>query len=145
LLIGDFNFIRSQDDGNKPSGDINDMFIFNEVIGNLGLLELQLKGRSFTWSNMQSSPLLEQLDWFFTSSNWISDFRNTMVFPLAKIVSDHVTCVVNIDTNIPKARIFSFENYWVQMTGFLECVASSWAESSHKNIPLPLLLIKLRV
>jgi exonuclease III len=70
LLLGDFNFIRSQDDGNKPGGDVNDMFIFNEIIGHLGLLELPLKGRSFTWSNMQSVPLLERLDWFFTSVNW---------------------------------------------------------------------------
>jgi hypothetical protein len=45
LLVGDFNFIRSQDDRNKPGGDINDMFIFNEVIGHHGVLELQLKGR----------------------------------------------------------------------------------------------------
>jgi hypothetical protein len=45
LLVGDFNFIRSQDDRNKPGGDINDMFIFNEIIGHHGLLELQLKGR----------------------------------------------------------------------------------------------------
>uniref|UniRef100_A0A453BG26 Uncharacterized protein n=2 Tax=Aegilops tauschii subsp. strangulata TaxID=200361 RepID=A0A453BG26_AEGTS len=41
--------------------------IFNEIIGHLGLLELPIKGRSYTWSNMQDTPLLEQLDWFFTS------------------------------------------------------------------------------
>uniref|UniRef100_A0A453G251 Uncharacterized protein n=1 Tax=Aegilops tauschii subsp. strangulata TaxID=200361 RepID=A0A453G251_AEGTS len=41
--------------------------IFNEIIGHLGLLELPIKGRSYTWSNMQDDPLLEQLDWFFTS------------------------------------------------------------------------------
>jgi hypothetical protein len=39
---------------------------------------------------------------------------------------DHAPCVVNIDTNIPKAKIFLFENYWVDMPGFQECVASSW-------------------
>lgn len=67
LLLGDFNFIRSIDNRNLPGGDLNDMFIFNEIIGHLGLLELPIKGRAFTWSNMQDSPLLEQLDWFFTS------------------------------------------------------------------------------
>jgi hypothetical protein len=69
LVIGDFNFIRSPDDRNLSGGDINDMILFNEIIGHLGLLELQLKGRKFTWSNKQIAPLLEQLDWFFTSSN----------------------------------------------------------------------------
>lgn len=65
LFLGDFNFIRSLDNRNRPGGDINDIFSFNEIIGHLGLLELPLKGRAFTWSNMQEQPLLEQLDWFF--------------------------------------------------------------------------------
>jgi hypothetical protein len=49
LFKGDFNFIRLQDNRNIPGGDANDMFIFNELISHLGLLELPLKGRSFTW------------------------------------------------------------------------------------------------
>lgn len=71
LFVGDFNLIRSLENRNLPGGDINDIFLFNEIIGHLGLLELPLKGRSFTWSDMQEIPLLEQLDWFFTSANWI--------------------------------------------------------------------------
>jgi hypothetical protein len=84
LLLGDFNFIRSQDNRNMPGGDVNDMLIFNDIIGHLGLLELPLKGQAYTWSNMQTCPLLEQLDWFFTSANWISDYPNSIVLPLAK-------------------------------------------------------------
>jgi hypothetical protein len=144
LLVGDFNFIRSQEDRNKPGGDLNDMFLFNEEIGHLWLLELQLKGRKFTWSNMQEIPLLEQLDWFFTSSNWISVLPNTMVLPLAKTGSDHVPCVVSIDTNIPKAKLFRFENYWVQMPGFIECVSKSWEKLSHKGYSFAILVDKLK-
>lgn len=44
LLLGDFNFIRSTVNKNLPSGDVNDIFIFNEIIGHLGLLELPIKG-----------------------------------------------------------------------------------------------------
>ena len=44
LLLGDFNFIRSMDNRNLPSGDVNDIFIFSEIIGHLGLLELPLEG-----------------------------------------------------------------------------------------------------
>jgi len=54
------------------------------AIGHLGLIELPLKGRAFTWSNMQQSPLLEQLDWFFTTVNWTTTFPNTLALPLAK-------------------------------------------------------------
>jgi hypothetical protein len=77
------------------------MLLFNEIIGHLGLLELPLKGRKYTWSNMQDNPLLEQLDWFFTSSNWISVYPNSIVLPLAHTKSDNVPCVVNIDTFNP--------------------------------------------
>jgi hypothetical protein len=132
LLIGDFNFIRSFDNRNKPGGDINDMLLFNEIIGHLGLLELPLKGRKYTWSNMQDQPLLEQLDWFFTSSNWIYVYPNSIVLPLAHTKSDHVPCVINIDTTIPKSNIFHFENYWVDQPGFTDCVKDSWNTPSHK-------------
>lgn len=65
LLIGDSNFYRSVDNRNKPGGNFNDIVVFNNIISHLGLIELLLKGRSYTWSNMQEVPLLEQVDWFF--------------------------------------------------------------------------------
>jgi hypothetical protein len=109
-------------------------FLFNEVIGHLGLQELPLKGRKFTWSNMQKIPLLEQLDWFFTTSNWILDYPNSLVLPLARKGSDHTPCIVNIDTDIPKAKIFCFENFWVDLPRFMECVKKSWSNPSHKKL-----------
>ena len=63
-IIGDFNFIRSEENRNKPGADMNDIFLFNSIISHHGLIELPLKGRRYTWSNMQDNPLLEQLDWF---------------------------------------------------------------------------------
>jgi endonuclease/exonuclease/phosphatase family metal-dependent hydrolase len=111
LLIGDFNFYRSIDNRNKPGGNFNDTLVFNSIISHLGLIELPIKGRSYTWSNMQDNPLLEQIDWFFTSVAWTSQFPSTMVLPLAKITSDHVPCKVQIGTSIPKANIFRFENF----------------------------------
>jgi hypothetical protein len=71
LLVGDFNFIRSVDNRNKPGADMNDTFIYNEIIIFLGRLELPLKGGNFTWSNMQDQPLMQQIDWFFTGYQWI--------------------------------------------------------------------------
>jgi hypothetical protein len=98
LFLGDFNFYRSINNRNKPGGNINDTFIFNDAIDHLGLVELPLKGRAYTWSNMQENPLLEQLAWFFTSVNWTVEYPNTEVLPLAKITSDHVPCKISIGT-----------------------------------------------
>jgi len=69
MLAGDFNSYRALSDRNRDGGNMNDIMIFIEIISNLGLMEIPLKGRNFTWSNMQSVPLLEQIDWVFTTPN----------------------------------------------------------------------------
>jgi len=125
MLIGDFNFYRSLTDRNRPGGDINDVFIFNEIISHLGLQEIPLKGRKYTWSNMQQETLLEQIDWYFTSTNWISQYPNTLLLPLSKSTSDHIPCMVQIDTMIPKANVFRFENFWVDQPDFMNLVKST--------------------
>src|SRR3954467_5506989 len=60
-------------------------------------------------------------------------YPQTMVFPLAKTASDHVPCVVSIETTIPKAQIFRFENYWADLPGFMECVEQSWNGPCHRD------------
>ena len=65
LIVGDFNLIRRPEDRNREGGDIQEMFLFNEAISSLGLIEIPLHGRRFTWTNKQTEPLLERLDWFF--------------------------------------------------------------------------------
>ena len=45
LLLGDFNFMRPLENRNLPGGNVNDIFLFNEIIGHLGLVELPIKGR----------------------------------------------------------------------------------------------------
>jgi hypothetical protein len=77
LIVGDFHLIRYPENRNKPGGDLNDMLLFNEVISSQGWVELPLHGRKFTWSNKQSSPMLERLDWFFTSTSWTLNYPNS--------------------------------------------------------------------
>jgi hypothetical protein len=129
------NFYRSLENRNKTGGNVADTIIFNDAIGHLGLIELPIKGRAFTWSNMQSDPLLEQLDWFFTSPNWKLDYPVTEVFPMAQITLDHVPCRVSVSTRIPRSNIFRFENFWLEHDGFFDTVQNSWLEpvSSHNS------------
>jgi exonuclease III len=62
LIVGDFNLYRSPEDRNRPGADFSEIFLFNEAISSLGLVELPLKGKRFTWTNKQHPPLLERLD-----------------------------------------------------------------------------------
>jgi hypothetical protein len=125
MILGDFNFYRSPDNRNRGGGNMQDVMTFNDIINNLGLLEIPLKGRSFTWSNMHQDPLLKQLDWCFTSANWISVYPNTLLLPLARPTSDHTPCMIQVGTAIPKS-LFRFESYWVDQPGFLDLIQTVW-------------------
>lgn len=54
LLVGDFNLIRRPENRNREEADATEMFLFNEAINKLDLIELPLHGRQFTWTNKQS-------------------------------------------------------------------------------------------
>lgn len=145
LLVGDFNYIRSPDNRNKPGGDINDMSTFNDIIQTQNLIELPVKGRAYTWSNMQQDPLLEQLDWFFTSLHWTHVYPNTLVKPLSKPVLDHTPCVVTIETRIPRAKLFRFESYWILHPGFMDVVKKVWATPTRSGNAATVLCRKFKL
>ena len=127
ILLGDFNLIRKHENRNRVGGNVNDMFLFNEAISRLGLVEIPLQGKKFTWSNMQPSPLLEKLDWVFTSLAWTLSYPGTSVKALSIIPSDHCPCVVSISTSIPRGKIFRFENYWLSIPTFQQLLLHNWS------------------
>jgi hypothetical protein len=47
LLVGDYNFIRSPKNSNKPGGNVNDMLLFNDFIRGQNLTEVPIQGRKF--------------------------------------------------------------------------------------------------
>lgn len=75
---------------------------------------------------MQPNPLLEKLDWIFTSNAWTLKYPDTSAKALNRSPSDHCPCLVQISTQIPKPKAFRFENYWLQMQNFQEILSSSW-------------------
>jgi hypothetical protein len=122
LILEDFNLIRRPENRNKEGGNIMEMFLFNVAISALGLNEITLQGRKYTWSNKQASPLLEKLDWAFTSISWLLSYLDTSLSALDMTPSDHCPCVVKISSHIPKSAIFRFENYWLKQESFVNIV-----------------------
>lgn len=65
MVIGDFNYLRSTDDRNKPGGNINDMLRFNEAISQLGWIELQdLFSTTLTSPLWKNHLLMKKLTWW---------------------------------------------------------------------------------
>lgn len=120
--------------------------MFNDAISTLGLNEILLQGRKFNWSNMQPSPLLEKLDWVFTSSSWTLSYPSTSAKALEMIPSNHTPCIVFISTVIPKCKSsdlritgsfffwdFFFENYWLLQEQFACIVSEVWQDIDHHS------------
>jgi hypothetical protein len=111
LIIGVFNLIRYPENRNKPGGNLQEMFGFNDAIRRLRLVEIPLKGCIHTPINKQFNPLLERVDWFFTSNAWTTLCPNTLANALSRDTLDHTPCLISATTNIPKTHVFKFENY----------------------------------
>lgn len=125
-FMGGFNLYKYPENRNRDGADISDMFLFNSIISYLGLSEIPLHGKKFTWSNMQQPPLLEKLDWIFTNNSWTLTYPETTCRALSMEVSDHNPLVISISTFIPKAHTFRFENYWLLRGDFQQVLTESW-------------------
>jgi hypothetical protein len=144
LLVSDFNLIRRQSDRNKPGGNVNGMLGFNEAISNLRLEELKLYSNRFTLSNNQQSPLLKRLDWFFTSVSWVATYPGSKVTTLSRVIFDHHPCLVSISTNILKAKIFRFKNFWMLHDDFSNVLNHGWSLPTYQTDAAKNLTAKLK-
>lgn len=133
LVLGDFICTRYPHNRSREGGNTNDMMLFNEEINNLALVEIPLKGRRFTWSNMQEAPLLEKLDWCFSSVAWTLTYPATYALPLAKTTSNHTPIMIKIATSIPKTNICRFENCWLEHHQFKEVVKELWDQDVNES------------
>jgi hypothetical protein len=77
--------------------------------------------------------MLEWLDWFFVSQKWSLEFVGTMARTLTSDTSDHVPCAITIKTEVPRSRIFWFENYWLQHKNFQDGFQEAWQAPNSKT------------
>jgi len=113
VIIGDFNLIRSGDEKNNVNVNIPLMNTFNDTINSLGVMEIPLLGRNFTWSNGQEPPILAKLDRALVNLAHTTTFPDTSLSPRAKPTSDHTPLFLSMSTSIPKSIVFRFENAWL--------------------------------
>jgi hypothetical protein len=83
-----------------------------------------------TLGQIQLSPLLERLDWFFASVSWLTNYPGSFVSTLSRDISDHTPYLISISTDVPKAKVFHFENYWLLHDEFMKWMEHGW------NVPM---------
>lgn len=90
---GDFNIIRNNSQKNKPVNTDHLTFLFNAIIEHVGLNELPLNGRQFTWANNTADPTYEKLDRILICP-WEDKFPLVWVQALEREISDHTPLIM---------------------------------------------------
>ncbi|KAL4383684.1 hypothetical protein GQ457_15G008560 [Hibiscus cannabinus] len=121
-VCGDFNLFLHE--GEKVGGPINWSLleVFRNFVQVSGLVDLTLKGGSFTWSNLRDPPTLVRLDRFLVSPNFLENFHFLEQRLLSKSISDHnAIALVNVAGHWG-SRPFKIFNYHFDEPGFDEMV-----------------------
>ncbi|RVW90395.1 hypothetical protein CK203_045762 [Vitis vinifera] len=100
---------------------------FDSFIRECELLDPPLRNASFTWSNMQESPVCKRLDRFLYSNEWGLLFPQGLQEALIRRTSDHWPIVMDTNPFMWGPTPFRFENMWLQHTNFKENFRDWWS------------------
>ncbi|XP_072074331.1 uncharacterized protein [Arachis hypogaea] len=129
VVAGDFNAIASPNEkeggGEKyPTSIAN----FNYFIGENMLVDLEMVGRRYTWSNRRSGEELiqERLDRFLASEEWMQLYANPMVLRLSKMGSDHAPLLLDSHLQTERSKsIFKFQDRWCDLEKVRHLIADA--------------------
>jgi hypothetical protein len=126
LINGDFNLIYRAEDKNNSKLNWRLMGQFWHVLNEAQLMECNLEGRLYTWSNEREHPTLEKIDQVFFTNEWEVIHPNHHLFSVATLWSDHAPLVMRTDASFVGKKHFHFYSFWARAPDFLEMVASAW-------------------
>jgi hypothetical protein len=144
LLIRDFNLICKAQDKNNGRLNRSLMLRFRKALDHLGVKEINLVGKKFTWSNNQIPPTMTRIDRAFCSPECENWHANPLLQAFSSSTSNHCPLYL-VPLVTPKVSPrFRFEPFWVQQDGFLEVVSEAWNKDTPQTFnPLLTLHVKL--
>jgi exonuclease III len=128
-ILGDFNSVRSPEERKGAVGGLEsseDSRLFNVFIANIGLVDLPLMGRKFTWIR-PNGKCMSRLDRVLISDKWWEDCGEVSLWGLKRDVSDHCPLIVKYDGHDWGPKPFRFNNHWLNNKDFPKLVEKEWA------------------
>ncbi|KAL4312016.1 hypothetical protein GQ457_01G003630 [Hibiscus cannabinus] len=131
--LGDVNIVadQSEKEGGAPVNN-NQAKWFLDFMDISGLIELPIKGGTFTWTNMRSNDqaIAEKLDKVLISKEWSLKFPKAIGMIKAAVASDHNPIIVFLE-GLKKRRKkdFKFESRWLLEEDCHEHVRGAWSEN----------------
>lgn len=116
---------------------------FKDTLDETQLLEVDLRGRIYTWSNEQNNPTFTRIDRVFGSTEWHLLFPNIDLQALPSSGSDHAPLFLTGDVARQTYNGFRFESFWVNMPGFQETVQTAWSQQVNTQDAILRMHVKL--
>jgi hypothetical protein len=141
LILGDFNMILQPEDKSNAILNRRLMGAFRQVVHDLSLKELPLRGRKFTWSN---NHVQTRIDRAFCTHGWDLMLPNVQLQAMSSRVSDHCQLVISEVAAVRKYKGFRFEVFWPRLNGFMDVVKEAWEQPIQAINPFLRFHIKLQ-
>ncbi|RVW77597.1 LINE-1 reverse transcriptase-like [Vitis vinifera] len=123
---GDFNVTLAQGERSRQGRVTPAMRRFAQVMDDLELIDLPLRGGSFTWSGGLYNQAWARLDRFLVSPRWLDQFSNVTQKRLSRPISDHFPITIEGGGKRRGPSPFKFENMWLRVEGFKDLLRSWW-------------------
>lgn len=116
------------------------MGAFRDLVRDVELKELALRGRKFTCSNDRTRT---RIDRAFCSIAWDLMLPNGHQQALSSRASDHSPLLVVGSATVRSFRGFRFEAFWPRLQGYHEVVAEAW--NKHVSVTNPFLRLHIKL
>ncbi|GKE65870.1 RNA-directed DNA polymerase, eukaryota, reverse transcriptase zinc-binding domain protein, partial [Tanacetum coccineum] len=125
ILFGDLNEVRCEAERIGSSFSRSDAEILNAFIHDVGLIDLSMGGRRFTWMNKSGSKL-SKLDRFLISNSVLLAHSNMQVTMLEKVWSDHNPILLHCMNSGFGPTPFKLFHSWFDRNDFDDVVKEGW-------------------
>ncbi|GKB17044.1 RNA-directed DNA polymerase, eukaryota, reverse transcriptase zinc-binding domain protein [Tanacetum coccineum] len=125
ILFGDLNEVGCETERFSSNFSSSDAAIFNTFIQDVGLIDLPMRGRMFTWMNKSGSKL-SKLDRFLISNSVLLAHSNMQVTILDRVWSDHNPILLHCHKNDFGPIPFKVYHSWFERSDFDDIVKEAW-------------------
>ncbi|GJX23647.1 putative RNA-directed DNA polymerase, eukaryota, reverse transcriptase zinc-binding domain protein [Tanacetum coccineum] len=139
ILFGDLNEVRCETERFGSNFSSSDAAIFNAFIQDVGLIDLPMGGKMFTWMNKSGSKL-SKLDRFLISNNVLLALLKLQVTVLDRVWSDHNPILLHCQNNDFGPTPFKVYHSWFERCDFDNVVKETWNSlaANDDGLSLPL-------
>ncbi|GKB96337.1 RNA-directed DNA polymerase, eukaryota, reverse transcriptase zinc-binding domain protein [Tanacetum coccineum] len=139
ILFGDLNEVRCETERFGSNFSSSDAAIFNAFIQDVGLIDLPMGGKMFTWMNKSGSKL-SKLDRFLISNNVLLALSKLQVTVLDRVWSDHNHILLHCQNNDFGPTPFKVYHSWFERCDFDNVVKETWNSlaANDDGLSLPL-------